>query len=76
MVGIILAAVSALATFALIPYRPFGSLTVIALDIFVIWVLAAQILLGGRVRLRLLVVGAVLVEDRGRPGQLLRASRR
>jgi hypothetical protein len=76
VVGIILAAVSALANFALIPYRPFGSLTVIALDIFVIWVLAAQILLGGRVRLRLLVVGAVLVEDRGRPGQLIRASRR
>ena len=42
VVGITLAVVSALANFAFIPYYPFWSLTVIALDIFVIWALAAH----------------------------------
>jgi hypothetical protein len=42
VVGITLALVSALANFAFIPYYPFWSLTVIALDIFVIWALAAH----------------------------------
>ena len=42
VVGITLAVLSAIANFAFIPYSPFGSLTVIALDIFVIWALAAH----------------------------------
>jgi hypothetical protein len=42
VVGITLAVVSALANFAFIPYYPFWSLTVIALDIFVIWALATH----------------------------------
>jgi hypothetical protein len=42
VVGIILAAVSAFANFAFIPYYPFWSMTIIALDIFVIWALASH----------------------------------
>jgi hypothetical protein len=42
VVGITLALVSAVANFAFIPYYPFWSMTVIALDIFVIWALAAH----------------------------------
>jgi hypothetical protein len=42
VVGITLAMLSALANFAFIPYYPFWSLTVIAVDIFVIWALAAH----------------------------------
>jgi hypothetical protein len=42
VVGITLAMLSALANFAFIPYYPFWSLTVIALDVFVIWALAAH----------------------------------
>jgi hypothetical protein len=42
VVGITLAMLSALANFAFIPYYPFWALTVIALDIFVIWALAAH----------------------------------
>jgi hypothetical protein len=42
VVGIILAVLSALANFAIIPYYPFWALTVIALDIFVIWALATH----------------------------------
>jgi hypothetical protein len=42
VVGIGLATLSAMANFAFIPYYPFWSLTVIALDIFVIWALAAH----------------------------------
>ena len=42
VVGITLAVLSALANFALIPYYPFWALTIIALDIFVIWALAAH----------------------------------
>jgi hypothetical protein len=42
VVGITLAMLSALANFAFIPYYPFWSLTIIALDIFVIWALAAH----------------------------------
>jgi hypothetical protein len=42
VVGITLAVFSALANFAFIPYYPFWALTVIALDIFVIWALAAH----------------------------------
>ena len=41
-IGIILAVVSALANFAFIPYYPVWSLVVIALDVFVIWALAAH----------------------------------
>ena len=40
VVGITLAVVSALTNFAFIPYYPFWSLTVIALDVFVVWALA------------------------------------
>jgi hypothetical protein len=42
MVGITLALVSALANFAFVPYYPFWSLTIIALDIFVIWALTTH----------------------------------
>ena len=42
VVGITLALVSAVANFAFIPYYPFWALTVIAIDIFVIWALAAH----------------------------------
>jgi hypothetical protein len=41
-VGITLALVSAIANFAFIPYYPFWALTVIALDVLVIWALAAH----------------------------------
>jgi hypothetical protein len=41
-VGIALAAVSALANFVFIPYYPFWSLAIIALDIFIIWALASH----------------------------------
>jgi hypothetical protein len=42
VVGITLALVSAIANFLFIPYYPFWALTVITLDIFVIWALAAH----------------------------------
>ena len=41
-VGITLASLSALANFAFIPYYPVWSLVIIALDVFVIWALAAH----------------------------------
>ena len=40
VIGIILAGLSALANFMFIPYYPFWSLLIIALDVFVIWALA------------------------------------
>jgi hypothetical protein len=40
VVGMILAGLSALANFMFIPYYPFWSLLIIALDVFVIWALA------------------------------------
>jgi hypothetical protein len=40
-VGIILAVLSAIANFLFIPYYPFWSLLIIALDVFVIWALAS-----------------------------------
>jgi hypothetical protein len=42
VVGITLAVVSAIANFLFLPYYPFWALTVIALDIFVIWALTAH----------------------------------
>ena len=42
VVAIVLAVLSALANFTFIPYYPFWALTVIAIDIFVIWALAAH----------------------------------
>jgi hypothetical protein len=42
VVGITLAVLSALANFAFIPYYPFWSITIIALDVFVIWALAVH----------------------------------
>jgi hypothetical protein len=45
VVGITLAALSATANFLFIPYYPFWSLLVIALDVFVIWAIAVY---GGR----------------------------
>jgi hypothetical protein len=45
-VGITLAALSAIANFLFIPYYPFWSLLIIALDVFVIWALAVH---GGKV---------------------------
>lgn len=41
-VGIVLAVVSTIATFAFIPYYPFWALVIIALDVVVIWALAAH----------------------------------
>jgi hypothetical protein len=46
-VGITLAVLSAIANFMFIPYHPFWALLVIALDVFVIWALAAH---GGELR--------------------------
>lgn len=40
VIGIILVVLSALSNFAFIPYYPFWSLAIIALDVFVIWALA------------------------------------
>ena len=42
VVGIILAMLSAIANFLFIPYYPVWSLVIIALDVFVIWVLAVH----------------------------------
>jgi hypothetical protein len=42
VVGITLAALSATANFLFIPYYPFWSMLIIAVDIFVIWALAAH----------------------------------
>jgi hypothetical protein len=42
VIGIALAAFSALANFAFLPYYPFWAITVIALDVFVIWALSAH----------------------------------
>ena len=42
IVGITIASLSALANFFFIPFYPFWALTVITLDIFVIWALAAH----------------------------------
>ena len=50
VVGITLAVLSAIANFLFIPYYPFWSMLIIALDIFVIWALAAH--------------GRVLAQDR------------
>jgi hypothetical protein len=47
VVGITLAVISAIANFAFLPYYPFWALTIITLDIFVIWALAAH---GGELR--------------------------
>jgi hypothetical protein len=41
-VGILLAGLSAIANFLFLPYYPFWSLLMIALDIFVIWALASH----------------------------------
>jgi hypothetical protein len=41
-IGIVLAVLSAIANFLFIPYYPFWSLLMIALDMFVIWALAAH----------------------------------
>ena len=46
-VAIFLAVLSAIANFAFIPYYPFWSLLIIALDVFVIWAIAAH---GGELR--------------------------
>ena len=42
ILGIALAVVSAIANFMFIPYYPFWSIAIIALDVFVIWALAAH----------------------------------
>jgi len=42
VVGIILAVLSAIANFLFIPYYPFWSMLIIAVDVFVIWALAAH----------------------------------
>ena len=46
-VAITLAVLSAIANFLFIPYYPFWSLLIIALDVFVIWAIAAH---GGEIR--------------------------
>lgn len=40
--GIVAAGLSAIANFAFVPYYPFWSLTIIALDVIVIWALATH----------------------------------
>jgi hypothetical protein len=42
VVGITLAVLSALSNFAFIPYYPFWALTIVAIDVFIIWALAAH----------------------------------
>ncbi len=42
VIGIILAILSALANFAFLPYYPFWAITIITLNVFVIWALAAH----------------------------------
>ncbi len=42
VIAIILAILSALANFAFIPVYPFWAITIIALDVFIIWALAAH----------------------------------
>ncbi|MGH1562177.1 DUF7144 family membrane protein [Mumia sp. DW29H23] len=42
VVGIVLAVISAIANFAFLPYYPFWSTLIIALDVFVIWALAVH----------------------------------
>jgi hypothetical protein len=42
VVGIVLAVLSAIANFLFIPYYPFCSMLIIAVDVFVIWALAAH----------------------------------
>lgn len=42
VIGVILAAISALANFVFIPYYPVWSLVIITLDVFVIWALTAH----------------------------------
>jgi hypothetical protein len=42
VVGITLAVLSAIANFLFIPYYPFWSMLIIALDVFIIWALAAH----------------------------------
>ena len=42
VVGITIASLSALANFFFIPFYPFWALTIITLDVFVIWALAAH----------------------------------
>ena len=41
-IGIILAVLSALTNFAFLPYYPFWAMTIIALDVFIVWSLAAH----------------------------------
>ena len=41
-IGVILAVLSALTSFAFIPYYPFWSLAIVALDVFIIWALTAH----------------------------------
>jgi hypothetical protein len=41
-VGVIVAAVSAVANFAWLPYSPVWSITIIAIDVFVIWALTVH----------------------------------
>jgi hypothetical protein len=40
-VGILIAGLSALANFFWLPYYPFWSITIIAIDVFVIWALCS-----------------------------------
>jgi len=42
VIGVVLAVLSALANFAFIPYYPFWSLTIIAIDVIVVWALTAH----------------------------------
>ncbi len=42
VVGIIMASISAIANFLFIPFYPIWSLLIIAIDVFVIWALAAH----------------------------------
>ena len=41
-IAVIIATVSAIANFAFLPYQPFWALTVIVIDVFVIWALTVH----------------------------------
>jgi hypothetical protein len=41
VVGIVLAVISGIANFLFLPYYPFWSIVVIALDVFIIWALVS-----------------------------------
>jgi len=43
VVGIVIAFLGSLSSFAFLPYQPFWSMTIIAFDVFVIWALSSSL---------------------------------